>query len=367
MGLSNIKMFRRCGIKVQTILPFGVKYAPMEKLALINFEKKPDSIYRGLELQYLNGNEVGTGFRVLAYRNDGYVDMYDDMSLKFDLNEQCDVAEKGLNKHVQTNMENTVFEKVDGCVEISFDFQDLEKRRVHVYIKENTKKKSTPMNILAPIGLGSKRPSYLPIFFLYNFDFIRRKNTIVEVSIDDTALKLDDFPFPVPMNGQMRYYSRYTMESQIIEFIPINMQVKEIELDEQMQYIDQGIKYKFVETDNCIGLSIIELLQDKKVVINFTPAFVMRDQTGEFSISPSEEMGHIKGIYQVKQNGDFVDISLMPNKGWVSVPNSMITKIILSPKSIFCNWCKKYQYSALVDLKKMRTRAKWNNGNQNNE
>lgn len=353
-------------MKRKTIMPFGIKYTPIEKLALINFEKEPDLIYRGLELQYLNGNDVGKGFRVLAYRNDGYVDMYDDLSLKFDPNEQCDVAEKGLNKHIQTNIENTVFEKVDGSVQISFDFEDLEKRTIHVYIKEHIKKKSIPMNLLAPIGFGSERPTCLPIFFLYNFDFIRRKNTIVDIHIDETALKLDPFPFPFPMNGQMRYYSRYTMESQIIEFIPINMQVKEVELDEQMRYFEGEIKYQFVETSYGLGLSLVELMQDKKVVINFIPAFLMYDQIGEFSICPSEEMGHIGGIYQVKRSDNFVDVSLIPNKGWISIPNSRITKIILSPKSIFCNWCKKYQYSALVDLTKMRTRAKWINGNQKN-
>ncbi len=349
---------------MKTILPFGIKYTPMEKLALINFEKKPDTIYKGLELQYLNGHDIGKGFRILAYRNDGYVDMYDDMSLKFDPNEQCNVAEKGLNKHIQTNIDNTVFEKVDGCVQISFDFEDLDKRAIHVYIKEQIKKKSTPMNLLAPIGFGSKRPSCLPIFFLHNFDFIRRKNTIVDIRIDETVLNLDPFPFPFPMNGQMRYYTRFSMESQIIEFIPIDMKVKEIELDEQMQYFDQGIQYRFVKTAFGIGLSQIELMQNKKVVINFTPAFVMDDQTGEFSICPSEQMGHVDGIFQVKRNGNFVEISIIPNKGWISAPNSMMTKVILSPKSIFCIWCKKYQYLAMIDLIKLSVRAKWINENQ---
>ncbi|WP_042357445.1 hypothetical protein [Bacillus rubiinfantis] len=353
-------------MKMKTILPFGIKYTPMEKLALINFERLPDSIYKGLELQYLNGDKVGKGYRVLAYRNDGYVDMYDDLSLKFDPNEQCNVAEKGLNRHLQTNIANAVFEKVDGCVQISFDFEDLEKRMIHVFIKELRKKKSTPMNLLAPIGSGSEKPSCLPIFFLYNFDFIRRRKTIVDIRFNETALKLDPFPFPFPMNGQLRYYSRYTMESQIIEFIPLDSHVKEIELNEQMQYFEQGIKYNYVKTANGIGLSQIELLQSKKVVINFSPAFVMNNQSGEFSICPSEEMGHIDGIYQVKRNGDRVDISLIPNKGWTSNPYTLITKLILSPKSIFCNWCKHYQYSSVVDLTKMSANAKWMNRNQRN-
>lgn len=344
---------------VRTILPFGVKYTPMEKLALINFEKEPDSVYKGFELQYLNSDEIGLGYRILAYRNDEYVDMYDDFSLKFNPDEECNVAGKGLNEHIQTNIENTIFEKVNGCVQISFDFKDLESRKIHVFIKEQTKKKSIPMNLLAPIGFGSERPSSLPLFFLYNFDFIRRKETIVGIRIDNKTLKLDPFPFPFPMNGQLRYYTRYTRESQILDFLPIDRQVKEIELDEDMQYTVQGMNYTFVKTASGVGLSKIELIQEKKVIIHFSPAFVLENQTGEFSICPSEEMGHVDGIYKVEKNEDFANVSLIPNKGWTSNPNTKITKIILSPKSIFCNWSKEYQYFARVDLKKMNVRAEW--------
>ncbi|NLZ34753.1 MAG: GNAT family N-acetyltransferase [Clostridiales bacterium] len=151
---------------------WGIYNMAIEKLILIIFEKKLDSIYKALELQYLNGDNEGKGFRVLAYRNDGYTDMFDDLSLNFNPNEKCDVVEKGLNKHVKRNVEDTVFEVTDGCVEVSFDLEDLEKRKIHVYIKEQNRKKSITMNLLAPIGHYREAPSSLPVFFLYDFDFI---------------------------------------------------------------------------------------------------------------------------------------------------------------------------------------------------
>ncbi|NLZ34754.1 MAG: hypothetical protein GX889_07575 [Clostridiales bacterium] len=54
----------------------------------------------------------------------------------------------------------------------------------------------------------------------------------------------------------MRYYARYIMKSQIIEFIPISDEIREIELDENMQYFDQDIKYQFIESKHGIGLSL---------------------------------------------------------------------------------------------------------------
>lgn len=53
-------MYTIGGMEMETvILPLELKYVPIEKLALINFEKKPESIYKTLELQYLNGNDIG--------------------------------------------------------------------------------------------------------------------------------------------------------------------------------------------------------------------------------------------------------------------------------------------------------------------
>lgn len=65
-------------------IPFELKYIPIKKLALINFEKNPDSVYNALELQYLDGEEYGTGYRVVAYRCDGFVDVYDGGSCRTD-------------------------------------------------------------------------------------------------------------------------------------------------------------------------------------------------------------------------------------------------------------------------------------------
>ena len=69
-------------------LPIIVKYSPIRKLAIIPFEKSPDTIYRGFELQYIDGEPYGVGYRVLAYRNDNYVDVYDDVALNFNENEK---------------------------------------------------------------------------------------------------------------------------------------------------------------------------------------------------------------------------------------------------------------------------------------
>ena len=55
-------------------LPFILKSLPVRKLALINFDNDPDEVYRRFELQLIGTREDP---RIIAYRSDGYVDVYD--------------------------------------------------------------------------------------------------------------------------------------------------------------------------------------------------------------------------------------------------------------------------------------------------
>lgn len=169
-------------------LPIMVKYSPIRKLAIIPFEKSPDTFYRGFELQYIDGEPYGVGYRVLAYRNDNYVDVYDDVALNFNENEKFNVVENELHKHIQTPINNVQFCKENNNQLISFQFVDIHDRKISVHIEEKSKKKSKGMNLLAPIGIGSKAPEYLPVFFMYDFDFIRKSKSIVACTL--TARKL---------------------------------------------------------------------------------------------------------------------------------------------------------------------------------
>ena len=114
----------------------------MTKLAIINFEKKPDSVYKALELQYFDDNKGNKGYRVLAYRIDGYVDVYDDLTLNRDDDENLDVAGKGLGERRKIAIKNTVLEKTEGCVHISFSFSDKIGRAIVLKVKEYTNKKN---------------------------------------------------------------------------------------------------------------------------------------------------------------------------------------------------------------------------------
>lgn len=247
---------------MKSIIPFIVNYSPIKKLAIIPFEKKTDKIYKAFELQYIDGYPYGNGYRIIAYRNNNYVDVYDDLSLKFQNNEKFNVAEKGLNRHIQVPIKRICLEKQDDCECISFNFKDLENREIDFYIKEHTGKKSISMNLLAPIGYGSKNPNFLPLFFMYNFDFIRKKNTQIECRIDEQKIVIDKFSMPI--NMQFRYYARYSNQCELLEFANTDsLSFIEVELEDN-SYIDKNIEYIF-DDYNSLSKIIVHLENGKTI------------------------------------------------------------------------------------------------------
>ncbi|MDF2544187.1 MAG: hypothetical protein K0S47_3905 [Herbinix sp.] len=350
---------------MKAILPFNVNYAPITKLALINFEKKPDQVYSGLELQYIDGDPLGKGYRVIAYRNDKYVDVYDEETINIESDERFDVTQKGLKNHVHRHIEDICFDRINGNLHISFSFMDCDNRKIEVDIVERSKKKSIPMNLLAPIGVGSEKPSYLPVFFLYDFDFLRRYKTETKVLIDGVKMMLDPFPFPIPMNMQWRYYTRYSLDCQILEFLSSDIkEVRTLELNEENKYRDGVVEYQFTQYNGEMALSTIDIKNiTHPLRVVFHPPISMVSQEGKFHIIPESKMGSINGSYQVTEDGENIGIKVIPEQGWTSMPNSTITKLIMSEKSVFCNWSKKYVYEQNINRANLSTEVKWTNHN----
>lgn len=345
---------------MKTIIPLVVKKSEVKKLAIIPFLKNPDQIYNAFELQYLDGNLTGSGYRVIGYRYDKYVDVYDDSSLMFNDNEAFDVCENGLNKHVTIKFKKAHMAKLNNCELIMFHFIDIENREISFLIKERSKRKTKPMNLLAPIGYGSKEPNFLPVFFMYNFDFIRRRKTIVNCTIDGKKVKVDKFMFP--MSNQFRYFIRYSNECQLFEFA--STESKEVIEANVLDNIYKNEDIEYIFDDDKALKNIRVIFPDGNIDINFYPSInIYKNQTGEFKIMPKEVQGYIAGEYVVKKEESRLFLELKPNKGWKSVPNSFISKMILKPESIFCSWCKNYNFIEEIDLETNKVEARWENKN----
>ncbi|MGG0717681.1 hypothetical protein ABE096_08815 [Robertmurraya massiliosenegalensis] len=350
----------------KVIIPFSFTYQPLKKLALVNCEKSPDEHYIGLEPQYIDDEGHVKGYRVIAYRDDGYVDVYDEMNLKDTGNDDSfDVTGKGLCERIRVEMENTRFEKIDGCVHIAFQFVDKFDRLIVVNITEYSTKNTYGLNLLAPIGSSTEKPSYLPLFFLYNFDFVRKKKTDVKVMINGNELKLDNFPIPLPKDFQWRYYTRYSEDCQIVEFAKASKgALEEYCIEDNRTIVREGIKYRFTE-ENELKLMMLQKgnhsfsVEFYKGIPNLGELANNSEYADRFKISVDSEMGSISGRYTVKREGNEVTIELIPTDGWTPVPNSFFTKMMFNKKSVFCSWPKTYRYVQLIDLITLQSTSTW--------
>ncbi|MGI5852513.1 MAG: hypothetical protein ACOX77_10495 [Caldicoprobacterales bacterium] len=350
----------------QPFIPFKLTSSPMKKLALINFENDPDEFYRGLELQYFDGLPYGKGWRIIAYRNDKYVDVYDDLMLNFVENERFDVAEKGLMHHTKAEIHGVRFDKDEYGVHICFSFKDRAERDIIIRIHEYTKRKSKPMNLLAPIGAGSSNPTYLPLYFLYEFDFVRKGKTEIHIEIDGKLRKADNFPFPITKELQWRYYTRYSMDCHMIDFAESEDTILSlVELEGDDSYTHGLTRYNFDSDEKKVSLKSI-LLNDEKNPVELTfdkplPIISELDEVieGKFSVRTKPIMGTIHGTYRWKKAKGICSISISPNGGWTSVPNSFLTRIILGPKSIFCTWPMTYRYRQKINMNSLKSRSEW--------
>ncbi|ORX87641.1 hypothetical protein BCR32DRAFT_307394 [Anaeromyces robustus] len=247
------------------------------------------------------------------------------MSLRFNEEEKFDVTINGLHKHVQTEISQTNLNMDDSCEHISFSFSDMNHRKINFNIKEKTNKKSKPFNLLAPID-----------------------KTEIECFIDNKKVLVDKFSFP--MNFQFRYNARYSNQCDLLEFANTDSSsLLEVELDDNNTYKNDNVEYNYEEPNSLS--SIIVRLEERTIDIKFSPSFNMNKECdGSFIIQPEESMGYIEGIYSIKKEDHKIDIKLVPQKRWKSVPNSFITKMILNSNSLFCQWSKNYEFTEEIDI-----------------
>ncbi len=339
-------------------LPFHIKRQNITKLALINFEQTPESVYNGLELQYLE--RQGTeGYRILAYRNDGYIDIYDDETLPLNPEEDFSIAGKGAKEHVNTKMTNVRFEKDElDNVHISFTFYDVLGRPVNVTIDEGINSSSIPFNLLAPIGLSSKNPKCFPLFWLYDFNFIRTKDLHCEISIDGKDIDPDPFPVPFPIQGQFRNFIRYTFDSRLYSIFDMSQTtLKEVRLNANNQYTADDIVYQF-NNEGELGYIKVDT-----TYITFEPSLSLKKaQNGAINITTEDGMGYIKGEFRLEQiDPSNVRFKCNFSEGWKANVHLLTHKIVVNDNSVFATWPKQYYYTLDINLNTKKADSKWEN------
>lgn len=335
--------------------PFSLNISPMERLFLINFEKDPDEVYIGFEPQWFNDASYGTGLRIIAWRKDGYVDVYQQPGLTKE--NRIDVAAKGLADTIVCPMTNARFNITSRGVDVAFDFEDKTGRKVKVEIIEKSRKATKPFSLLAPVGSSSANPSSLPVYFMFNFYFVRQKYTDVKINIDNQTHKADTFPFP--LNGSQVYYMRYSADTFLVDWCPEQSQALEpLRKEGKSIYGPNDTLYELLDQEK--DPAFVRISSGGKghsFVAEFQPPFPeithIPDNTslkGEFTLGSDESAGVVRGTYEISKIGEEVEVNLNPRGGWEPCPKTLFLKFLFKVAKIFRQWPKTYQWTAKIKL-----------------
>lgn len=330
------------------INPFIFEADPMERLLLVNFEQDPDEYYIGLEPQFFNDTINGIGLQVIAWRKDMHIDVYHAKSLDPDPT-KFTIAGNGLGDMVAVNFQEDLFEITDYGVQVAISFTDKWGRAIAIHIKESNSKIRKPFGLLAPMGDAAMYPSSMPLLWLEDFYFVRRKATEQQVSINGEIRKLDKLP--IPMDGTWMYFARYSENPWILLFNP-DKHGNELQPHEHHAL-------EIVLRDGQEELkSMVFYDGEKQIKLSFEPNFpnllameVGSMAKGVFTLEPHHGgLGMITGNYEVNKSSSEVRVKLNPSKGWIPNPDRWELKFLYKVGNVFKDWPINYEWDARIDF-----------------
>ncbi len=333
--------------------PFNLSVDDMDRLILINFEKDPDEFYNTFELQQACDRNGIKYLLVIAYRIDGGTDIYHKPGYPF-------ASQASVLNNVIFNtrsLEGAKFEINTGYLDIYFSFEDKYGRMIKVKVNENKNLKNNPFNLLAPVGVVSKKPASLPIYTLYKMSFTKQKNTIIEIEIDKIKHKPDTFPLPIDYSKN--YFTRYSIDTFNVDWNK-NFHGKLLPLmpGKKNRIEDCGVVYELINNSGHYEIKDMRATNSKHHLnINFSPPIpdiaCLIDNViikGKFITTTDKSKGSVCGEYYLKRLGDEIEIKIHPNKGWIPNENRFVLRLLFFIVKVFKDWPKSYVWNAKIKL-----------------
>lgn len=337
--------------------PFTLTRDPMERLLLINITTDPDEVYLGFEPQVFDDPTNGRGLIVIAYLKDGRVDVYRQPGVSLD-GKDYNIVGRGLNRMAERPMAGARFDITPTGIDLDVAFDDLLGRPIVLRIRETGGKPTRPFAILAPMGNTVERPPALPLFFLYDFYFVRRAKTDLLISVDGRAHKPDSIP--MLLDGARVHFLRYAAAPFLVNW--------NAALDGDLPAIETGagdgpVTYEWSAAGEHPALAAMSIAHEQHALgFRFDPPFpdvtLLPDGAvrGGSLVIDAGIGGTVTGVYRIERSGDQVDITLHPYDGWRPGPVQWGARLIFTLVPLFRKWPQTYLWRGRVDLSGERPR-----------
>lgn len=346
------------------ITPFNLSIDAMRQLMLIPFEKDPDRYYNLFEIQKASSGNGDARLLVIAYKNDGTADVY--YQEDYPLASQSYILNHAL--FIKTNFNETRFEVNLNNLKVVVSFKDKYGRDIFLSVEESGTEQKKPFTLLAPVGIISKDPQTLPIYYMYKMSFVKKNSSKIKILIDDLSHKPDDFQLPIDCSSN--YFTRYSLDTFNADWNKSFQGTPVMLAPESNCLTDSGVFYELNNNREHFEIKRMSAQREQhNILIEFSPPvpdlLCLKNNIfteGEFSIMSDKSAGYIKGNYQVKKEMDQVQIKIHPSGGWVPNEKRLIIRLMLKVVSVFKIWPKSYVWSAIIKNDKagnLHMESKW--------
>lgn len=323
--------------------PFAIVIEPMKHMVILDFPGH--DTYNAMELQIFDHPEKGQGANLLLSHAEGSkADFYFEPTVKMDRAKNN--IGGGVGEWVETPLEYH-YKVTPAGLDAGVEMTDLAGRHIKLRIKENRRDRRPRLNMLAPMGAGIQAPTFLPFFYMYGMDLVRRANTEFTLTIDGQPYLPGKLP-PVPHNLAGTYFARYCPDPLIAMINPATC----AELDP----VPPDADYTLVDNNGYCEIQRFTQAGDGHTVhMTFTPPLPdvtgLKDGAtvaGRFAIGTDDIEDVIAGDYTVRCAGAQVTVTMHPTDDWW--PKGLLAKgTFLFFPPVFRKWMQDYRWTAVLE------------------
>jgi hypothetical protein len=201
------------------LVPITMQLSTIRQLLIIDIDGDPT--YRTLEPQVLE-EPGGDGIVLLAYRHDGYVELYAPAGLGVDPSGYDGLGE-GLRGIHHAAFELARFEVADDGLKLDLALLAPNGRRFDLRIHEHLAGRRDRFPVLAPVGGAFDSPAFFPFLWLPGLSFVPVRGTEVDVRVDGQVRGVPRLP--VPIGGRRCLMARYDPDVLVCQLNPDSVRV----------------------------------------------------------------------------------------------------------------------------------------------
>ncbi|TVR22846.1 MAG: hypothetical protein EA389_13065 [Ilumatobacter sp.] len=355
MASQPLSVYESDAAGVPVVSPFHLDTQPMRALVLFNFERDPDSVYKGLEPQAFDDDVHGRGLLVIGWRVDGRVDVFHDPHLRLDP-ATYSIAGDGLHRMEARDLTGGRVELGPAGALVDLGFTDLDDRPIRLVVRETDARPRRPFGLLAPMGSAATDPPALPLVYAKDFYFVRRSGSDIGIEIDGRKHRSDTLP--LLLDGTWMHFVRYSATPFVALWNHSGHDTADVLPSTGDTAEAGGARYEL--RANGPFREIQRMSRDEggqQVAVEFTPAFpqllALRAGTkvdGSFRVSTEPPAGVVTGTWHVVRQGQRVEIEIVPSGGWTPGDAQPMARLLFRVIAVFRSWPTTYRWRGTVEL-----------------